>query len=265
MTATPLLQPANLEELRAALASANARREPIPGIDLRAFNRVVDARFDALNSRTAGRDLPAGRMTPPTAWGIVASGSVLFILISAAINPLAGMLSPIALLLVLGYSTTKRFTRFSHFFLGAALGLAPLGDWVAVRASLADAGPWWIALAVMLWVAGFDIIYAIQDIEFDRKQGLHSLAATLGTRRAVIVARGLHALMWLCLVAAGMALRQSPLYFAGLLLVLGALLWEDWLVRRMNQRNLEGRLLLANAAASFGYLAAVLLGLGHGL
>ena len=224
------------------------------------FNRIADMRFDAANPRTAERHLPSGKMSMPVAWGIVLVSSIAFVFISAAINPLALRLSPVALAVVLGYSLTKRFTRFSHFFLGAALGLAPLGAWVAARGEVADPAPWLLALAVMFWVAGFDMIYALQDAEFDRAHGLHSMIVSLGASRSLQLVRLLHGAMLLILVAVGFLLQMRWPYFAGLVIVLASLVWEQVLIRKLNQGNLQLAFLQANAAASFGYLAAVLLG-----
>ncbi|MBI4026067.1 MAG: UbiA family prenyltransferase [Verrucomicrobia bacterium] len=226
-----------------------------------AFNRVVDARLDAANPRTAGRHLPAGKISRATAWAIVTAGALLFILISAAINTLAAMLSPLALAVVFGYSFTKRFTRYSHFVLGAALGLAPLGAWVAMRAELGDVAPWLLALAVTCWVAGFDMIYALQDVEFDRAHGLHSMPAAVGATRSLWLVRALHLIMLAILLVIGLILRLGWPYFAGLTLVLASLTWEQWLLRQPDSRKLQLAFLQANGLASFGYLAAVLLGL----
>ena len=224
-----------------------------------AFNRIVDTHYDALNPRTADRHLPSGKMSIFTAWGIVVVGAFIFILISIMINKLAGMLSPVALVIILGYSFTKRFTSLSHFFLGAALGLAPLGAWVSARGTLNDLVPWLLALAVIFWVAGFDIIYALQDLEFDKVHNLHSMVVALGPKRSMILVRLLHAAMFLILVAIGFLLHLNPIYFGGLVIVLLSLIWEQWLMRRLDQKNIQTAFLQANALASFGYLGAVVL------
>lgn len=225
-----------------------------------AFNRIADARFDAANPRTADRHLPAGKISSPMAWGIVMVSAGIFIVISWMINPLAGKLSPVALAVVTLYSFTKRFTRFSHFVLGAALGLAPVGAWVAQRAEVADLAPWLLGLAVMLWVAGFDMIYALQDAEFDRKHGLHSMVVSLGAKRTLRLVGVLHATMLALLVGVGLLLQLRWPYFAGLSLVVASLVWEQVLIRKLNAGNLQLAFLQANAAASFGYLAATALG-----
>ena len=225
-----------------------------------AFNRIVDAKYDAANPRTRERHLPTGKISFATAWAIIGLSSLLFVWIAFSINKVAGFLSPIALIIVGGYSFTKRFTYFSHFFLGAALGLAPLGAWLAARGHLADPIPWLLALAVICWVAGFDMIYALQDAAFDKTYGLYSMIVLLGVNRAMHWVQFLHVLMFLILVVIGLLLSLKPPYFLGLLVVLAALLWEHGLIRRLNQNNLQLAFLQANAMASFGYLAAVLLG-----
>lgn len=225
-----------------------------------AFNRIVDRKIDAKNPRTATRHIPAGSISLLTAWVIVIISTAAFIIISFSINSLAGYLSPVALLVIFGYSFTKRFTDFSHFVLGAALGLAPIGAWVAVQMNLESYTPWLLGLAVVLWVAGFDIIYAIQDVEFDRSNGLHSMVVKLGKERALHLVGFLHSGMFVMLIFIGLLMHLTWLYFCGLALVLLSLIWEQWLIRRLNQGNLQLAFLQANAGASFGYLAAVVMG-----
>ena len=225
-----------------------------------AFNRLADASYDTSNPRTAERHLPRKIISKATALGIVATSSIIFVVVAFAINRLAGMLSPVALGVVLGYSFTKRFTALSHFFLGAALGLAPIGAWVAARASLADGVPWLLGLAVMCWVAGFDMIYALQDEKFDREHGLHSMVVALGVERSLRLVRCLHVAMFLMLIGVGLLSKLHWPYFAGLVVVLGSLVWEDQLIRRLNENNLQRAFLNANALAGFGYLGATALG-----
>ncbi len=225
-----------------------------------AFNRIVDIKIDAANPRTAERHLPSGRMSISTAYGMVVVGAAMFISISVAINQLAGFLSPIALFIVLGYSFTKRFTRFSHFFLGVALGLAPLGAWLAVCGDLGDGAPWLLAIAVICWVAGFDMIYALQDLDFDKAHGLYSMVVTLGPKKMLCLVRLLHFFMFLLLTEVGFILNLTILYFIGLGIVLTGLLWEHWLMRTENPAEISKAFLQANAIVSFGYLAAVILG-----
>ncbi len=223
-----------------------------------AFNRIVDVRFDAVNPRTVERHLPSRRMSMSTAWCVVVVTAGMFIFLSMSINALAGKLSPVALAIVFGYSFTKRFTCLSHFFLGIALSLAPLGGWVAVRANLGEVIPWLLALAVICWVAGFDILYALQDAEFDKTHGLHSMVVALGPRRCLKWVRFLHAVMLLILGSVGLLLNLGWPYFAGLGIVLASLVWEQRLIQRLNLGNLQQAFLQANAVASFGYLGAVI-------
>jgi 4-hydroxybenzoate polyprenyltransferase len=229
-----------------------------------AFNRVADADLDARNPRTAGRHLPAGLVSRSTAWGIVVVSLAAFAGVCALINGLAFALSPVAMAAVLGYSLTKRFTRWSHFALGLALGIAPVGAWVAARGVLFEAAPWLIALAVMFWVAGFDVVYATQDAEFDRSAGLHSLAVSLGTERALRLVPWLHGGMLAALVAVGPVLGLGWAYHAGLLVVVASILWEMRLIARREDREMQASFLRANALASFGYLGAAVLGLATG-
>jgi 4-hydroxybenzoate polyprenyltransferase len=226
-----------------------------------AFNRIADVSLDLQNPRTAGRDLPTGRISRSTAWGIVILSTVAFVLIATFINRLAGILSPLALAIILGYSYTKRFTALSHFVLGLALGLAPIGAWVAVRSELWVWTPWLLAFAVIAWVAGFDILYSLQDVDFDRARGLHSMIVLLGRERALILVRVLHIAMLAPLIGAGWMMQMPGHYYAMLVVIAGGLLWIHVLIYRGGATNLEGASLGANAIVSFGYLAAVAMGI----
>ncbi|MFN7142610.1 MAG: UbiA-like polyprenyltransferase, partial [Myxococcota bacterium] len=143
------------------------------------FNRIVDRHFDARNPRTAIREIPSGQMSVGTAKAITAAAAVLFVALSFLLNPLCGWLSPVALFVVCGYSYAKRFTALVHLWLGVALGIAPVAAWIAVTGTVSMAAVV-LALAVMTWVAGFDILYSLQDEEFDRGQGLNSIPVALG-------------------------------------------------------------------------------------
>jgi len=160
-----------------------------------AFNRWLDRHIDADNPRTRGRELPRGVLAPSAVLVLVVLSSLAFVLAARALNPLCGWLSLPVLFVLLGYSAVKRFSAGVHFVLGLALALAPLGAWVAVRGDLSGdlAPPLLLALAVLLWVSGFDVIYACQDEGFDRARGLHSIPARLGVARALVLARVLHA------------------------------------------------------------------------
>jgi 4-hydroxybenzoate polyprenyltransferase len=183
------------------------------------FNRIVDRIYDARNPRTRMRELPAGRLTVTQAIVSVGAASALFVFSAWQLNPLCGWLSPVALAWTFFYSYTKRFTRLSHWVLGLSLAIAPVGAYLAV------AGSWSrpplalivLAAAVMLWVAGFDIVYAIQDIDFDLEHGLHSIPARLGTHRSLVLARALH----LGAVAGFVALTAFQLFPVGRIYALG--------------------------------------------
>jgi 4-hydroxybenzoate polyprenyltransferase len=167
------------------------------------FNRIVDRGYDAINQRTQQRELPAGRLTITQAIAAVTVASVVFVFAAFQLNALCGWLAPVALAWTFWYSYTKRFTAIAHWVLGLSLGIAPVGAYLAITGQWSQ--PSWalllLAVAVMLWVAGFDIVYALQDIEFDRAHGLHSIPARLGVRRAMLVARVVHGVSVLCFLA----------------------------------------------------------------
>jgi 4-hydroxybenzoate polyprenyltransferase len=164
-----------------------------------AFNRLVDAAFDARNPRTARRHIPAGVLTRQAVLVFFLANGALFIAAASFLNPLAFALSPAALAAVCFYSLTKRFTSWSHLFLGLAIGISPVGAWVAVRGGV-GAESVWLCLALLLWISGFDIIYATQDEDFDRKAGLNSVVVRFGLKGALTVSRVLHGLMLAALV-----------------------------------------------------------------
>ena len=195
-----------------------------------AFNRLVDAAIDARNPRTRMRHLPTGVLSRAFAWSFVAASCAVFLLASAALNPLCLRLAPVALAVVFFYSFTKRFTSFSHLVLGFCLGIAPAAAWIAVRGSL-DPRILWLTAAVTFWTAGFDIIYACQDYEFDRSEGLFSIPRRLGLAAGLGVARGLHILMVLCLVALVLNLHLGVLALAGIAAIAAILVYEHRLVK----------------------------------
>ncbi len=194
-----------------------------------AFNRFIDAEIDAKNPRTASRSIPAGRLSRGYTLGFTLVSSLLFVGTTWFFNPLAFYLSPLILVVLLGYSITKRFTSYCHFVLGLALGLSPLGAWIAVKGSF-DWLPILLGLAVMCWVAGFDIIYAAQDIDFDRKENLHSIPARLGVNRSLILSRFLHLIMVSLIILIGLKLELGIIYWVGTFLVAGCLVYEHSLV-----------------------------------
>lgn len=194
-----------------------------------AFNRVVDADIDAKNPRTSMRAIPAGQVSRSFTWGFIVFWSAVFVAAAAMLNPLCLALSPAALAIVCGYSYAKRFTAFAHLILGLALGIAPLAAWIAVRGTF----DWPITLltaAVMLWVGGFDIIYACQDLEFDRQQGLHSIPAVLGAARALMLSRLLHVAMVALLLALWSLSGLGWIALAGVAVTAALLGWEHSLV-----------------------------------
>ena len=229
-----------------------------------AFNRLVDRRLDAANPRTAGRHLPAGTLSVATVAAFTAACCLLFVLSTALFllrqppNPWPLYLSGPVLLFVLGYSLAKRFTSLVHVWLGAALALAPVAAWVAVTGTVA-AEPLLVGGAVLLWVTGFDLLYACQDADYDRAAGLHSLPARLGVRRSLRLAAGLHAGMVLVLAALGWASPHlGAVYFAGLAAVAGLLVVEHRLVRPDDLTRVNAAFFQVNGVISVGLLAVVL-------
>ena len=186
------------------------------------FNRLADWEMDKRNPRTAGRHR---LVSWPLATTLLAVSSVLFVLTTAFINPLCFALSPVALGIVFFYSLTKRFTNYTQLFLGFALAVSPVGAWLAVRGHF-DLAPLVLAGAVLLWVAGFDLIYATMDYDFDRGVGLRSMVVRYGIPRSLRLAQGLHATAFVGLAAFGVAAGLGWVYFAGLVLVLGAFFYE---------------------------------------
>jgi len=195
-----------------------------------AYNRLADRELDAANPRTAGRALPAGMLTPSWVGFFVLINSLLFITFAALLNPLAGWLSPVALFVVLLYSHTKRFTPGSHFVLGLSLAIAPIGAWIAVHGAFGGA-PWFLALAVLFWVAGFDIIYSCQDTAFDKQSGLYSLSVTLGEHVALRYSARLHLLMVLSMLVFAILHHMGWIFYGGLALSAWLLIHEHRLVR----------------------------------
>ncbi len=221
------------------------------------FNRLADHWIDARNPRTAGRELPKGVLGRTEVWLFVLASAAALVVSAAQLNPLCLALSPLALLIVFGYSYTKRFTALSHLALGLALAVAPVGAWLAIRGSFHPV-PMVLALGVLAWVAGFDTIYACQDAEFDRQEGLHSLPAKVGIRASLMVARGLHVVSIALLASLYWLAPLHPLYLLGVAAIAGMLVYEHSLVspadlsRVMQAFNLNGWI-------SVGYFAATLL------
>ena len=194
------------------------------------FNRLVDARFDAKNPRTASRELPAGRMTTGEARLFVIVMSVAFVFCAAQLGRLCLALSPVALAIVFWYSLAKRVTSFTQAFLGLAMAVAPVGGWIAAGGGM-QLEPWLLGLAIGAWVAGFDILYACQDVEVDRREGLHSIPTRFGIPRALVISRALHVVTVAALAGVGLRADLGPIYAAGVALVAVLLVWEQSLVR----------------------------------
>lgn len=218
-----------------------------------AFNRLVDARIDARNPRTASRSLPAGRLSKRFAAAFVVLSCAAFVAAAAQLNDLCLLLSPFVLALALGYSFTKRFTVFSHLVLGAVLGLAPTAAWIAIRGAL-QADILLLSAAVMLWTAGFDIIYSCQDAEFDREEGLRSLPSRLGIARSLTISRVLHAGMVLLLALAWKALDLGVLGLLGVIAVAGLLVYEQSLVRADDLSRVNAAFFAVNGWVSVLFL-----------
>ncbi len=195
-----------------------------------AFNRVVDADIDARNPRTKMRHIPAQLLSTKFAWFFIAASVFVFLVAAKELNPLCFFLAPVALAIVFLYSFTKRFTSFSHLVLGFALGIAPAAAWIAVSGSL-DPRILWLTAAVTCWTAGFDIIYACQDYEFDTTEPLFSIPKAIGLRSALAVARALHIAMIVCLVALSRSLHLGNISLLGIAVIAALLIYEHSLVR----------------------------------
>lgn len=237
-----------------------------------AFNRIVDRRFDALNPRTAGRHLPRGEITLVGAWTLCVGSAAVLVGAAWALNPLCFALSPVALFLACFYSLTKRFTDFTHVWLGVALAIAPLGAWLAVEGQIqflprvegvldlrqSFLVPLVLAIAVVFWLVGFDLIYATQDFEFDRRHGLRSLVVRWGPGNALGVAFIAHLGMWVLLIVFGALNRFRLAYWVGLILILGLLVLEHTLARRRTLQAVNIAFFKLNAAISVVFLVLVL-------
>jgi 4-hydroxybenzoate polyprenyltransferase len=221
-----------------------------------AFNRLVDRTYDAANPRTATRAIPAGLVSVRFATVFTIVSSALFLLAAAMLNWLTLALAPVALGSVLAYSYTKRFTPFSHLVLGWCLSIAPAGAWIAVRGDL-TLEPLLLSAAVMLWTAGFDVLYACQDADFDRGAGLYSIPSRIGIARALLVARGLHALMFAALVAFYAATGGGTLGLVGIVVTGALLVYQHAIVRANDLSRLNAAFFTTNAFVSVILLVTV--------
>jgi 4-hydroxybenzoate polyprenyltransferase len=224
------------------------------------FNRIVDRDIDAKNPRTARRELPSGTLTLRQASVAVFIMSFVFIYASWQLNPLCGWLSPLALGWVLFYSFTKRFTRWSHLVLGLSLSIAPVGGYLAISGQWSS--PTWVLLAlaaaVATWVAGFDILYALQDESFDLAQGLHSIPVAFGAKGAVRISQALHMLTILCLVLVGWGTGAGWLYAVGVTVAASLLLYEHSLVKPDDLHRLDAAFFTMNGVISIAFFVFVL-------
>ena len=219
------LHPVGWREVGWILACMVAARSAAMG-----FNRLVDRKWDALNPRTAMRELPRGAMTVREATLFVIVWSAAFVAAAFQLNPLCGWLSPVALAIVFWYSLAKRYTTYTQAFLGLAMAVAPVGGWLAAGGAFVAPEPWLLALAIGLWVGGFDVLYACQDLDFDRAQGLRSVPATFGVERSLWISRAMHVATVACMAALAALVPLGPIYLGGVALVAALLVYEQSLV-----------------------------------
>ena len=222
------------------------------------FNRLVDRRFDSLNPRTAKREIPAGRISSNEAALFVIINSILFIICTGFINRLTLFLSPVALLIVLGYSLTKRITWLCHFILGLGLSLAPIGAYISVTGTF-NILPVIYSFIVLTWVSGFDIIYALQDDEFDRNYNLHSLPSSSGRKNALLISVIVHIVTFILIVAAGLTGKGNILYWTGAAIFSVLLVWQHLLVKPDDLSRVTLAFQTTNGIASILYALFVIL------
>jgi 4-hydroxybenzoate polyprenyltransferase len=222
-----------------------------------AFNRYLDRRFDEKNPRTAIREIPSGIITPKNALAFTIINCILFVATTWFINPLCFYLSPVALFVVLFYSYTKRFTALCHLVLGVGLSLAPIGAYLAVTGRF-DWLPLLFSFAVIFWVSGFDIIYALQDEEFDRNNELHSIPAALGKKNALRVSELLHVLSAAAVIGAGLYGSFGWLYWIGVAVFVGMLIYQHSIVKPNDLRKVNLAFMTANGIASVVFAVFVI-------
>ena len=219
------------------------------------FNRIADREIDAQNPRTANRELPSGKLSVGFAWAFLYVSIAIFLVAAYSLNWLTFALSPVALLFVLGYSYAKRFTALSHFILGAALAISPSAAWIAVRGSLFDEVPILLSLFVLVWTAGFDVLYACQDIDFDRKSGLYSVPARLGIARALWMARIFHFQGFVVLILLWLVTGMAWLSLAGVAAVGLLLFYQHTLIKPSDLSRMNAAFFTTNAFVSVILLA----------
>jgi 4-hydroxybenzoate polyprenyltransferase len=214
------------------------------------FNRIVDRDIDAKNPRTASREIPSGKLSVGFAWIFLYVSIGVFLLASYSLNWLTFALSPVALIFILGYSYAKRFTAFAHIFLGLALAISPSAAWIAVRGSLNDESPLLLSLLVLMWTAGFDVLYACQDYEFDRKAGLRSIPAKFGIKTSLRIARLFHFQAFIVLVLLYLVTGLGLLAFGGVITVGVLLVYQHMLVNADDLSRMNAAFFTTNAFVS---------------
>ena len=214
------------------------------------FNRIVDRDIDAKNPRTANRELPSGKLSVGFAWVFLYVSIGVFLLASYSLNWLTFALSPVALICVLGYSYAKRFTSFAHLILGLALAISPSAAWIAVRGDLMDEVPILLSLFVLIWTAGFDVLYACQDFEFDRKAGLRSIPARFGIKNALWIARLFHLQAFIVLLLLWLAAGLTWLALAGVVLIGALFIYQHTLVKANDLSRMNAAFFTTNAFVS---------------
>lgn len=219
------------------------------------FNRIVDRDVDAANPRTANREIPSGKLSVGFAWVFLYVSIGVFLLASYSLNWLTFALSPVALIVVLGYSYAKRFTAFAHVFLGLALAISPSAAWIAVRGSLDEEVPLLLSLMVLMWTAGFDVLYACQDSDFDRKAGLHSIPARFGIARSLWIARLFHFQAFIVLLLLYLASGLGWPALIGVSIVAALLVYQHTLVKATDLSRLNAAFFTTNAFVSVILLA----------
>ncbi len=202
------------------------------------LNRIIDRKIDAANPRTAGREIPAGKIRVLDAAIFTSVALSLLIFAAYRLNPLCLKLSPLAILVLVLYSYTKRFTWMAHFVLGIAIAAAPLGAWIAIRGTL-DKEILPLSLAVVFWLAGFDVLYALQDIEFDRGHGIHSIPQKFGIKGSLVLSKLFHFITWLLLAATGVIFGLNIIYWVGMIVIAGLLIYEHSLVKADDLSGLD--------------------------
>jgi 4-hydroxybenzoate polyprenyltransferase len=194
------------------------------------FNRLVDADKDALNPRTAMREIPRGLLSRRDAAVFVVIASVIFVFAAFQLNRTCGLLSPLALAIVFWYSLAKRYTSYTQVFLGLAMAVAPVGGWLAAGGPIGAPDPWLLGLAIGLWVGGFDILYACQDLDFDRAHGLNSIPVRFGVASSLLISRAMHVATVICMAALAWLQPLGPIYLGGVVIVAALLIYEQSLV-----------------------------------